>query len=514
MRSGVAVVIALAAACSLAAVGILRGTYAAGGSDSSCYALMAATFASGRLLPSSALVREVPWPDATKSFAPGGFIPSRFDSTAAAPVCAPGFSMLLAPLLSIGGDRMMFALTPLCGALLVWLAFVAARDLGGPVAGAVASVLVAASPAILYQVVQPMNDVTTAALWMGVFVSLAVERWTLAGICGGLALLVRPNLAPLAAIAALYIAWQAPAESRRRFFLAALPFVAILLTLNAAIYGGALRTGYGAAGNLFSLSVFPGNASRYAGWLMSTQTPFILLGLAAPFLVDARKRPPVFLALAFVGVTCALYFAYTPFDDWSYLRFLMPAIALLIVLSSVVLTELAARLGPRAGAALATAVTIVVALVCVRQAHDRLAFTLHALEQRYRSAGIVARDRLPAQAAVLTTWDSGAIRFHARKEAIVWDAIDPAWLDRSIHWLSEHDRPPYLLLESWEEPRFRARFGEQSALGRLDWPPKYEVDRVVRIYDPEDRARYWRGEHVATEYLWPLRNEKRKTKNE
>ena len=32
-----------------------RGTYAAGGSDSSCYALMADAFASGRLQPSSAL---------------------------------------------------------------------------------------------------------------------------------------------------------------------------------------------------------------------------------------------------------------------------------------------------------------------------------------------------------------------------------------------------------------------------------------------------------------------------
>ncbi len=29
--------------------------------------------------------------------------------------------------------------------------------------------------------------------------------------------------------------------------------------------------------------------------------------------------------------------------------------------------------------------------------------------------------------------------------------------------------------------------------------------RVVRIFDPSDRAKYDRGENVATEYLWPLR---------
>jgi hypothetical protein len=516
VRGGVAaaVAVAVAAACSLAAVGISRGTYAAGGSDSSCYALMAASFASGKLQPSSELASEVPWPDATKSFAPGGFIASRFDSTAAAPVCAPGFSLLLAPLLKFGGERAMFALTPISGALLVLLTYVAAARLGGPLAGSIASVLVAVSPTVLYQVVQPMNDVTTAALWMGVFVSLAAEKWALAGVWCGVALLVRPNLVPLAAISATYVAWQAQAGTRWRFFIAALPFVLVVLTLNAEIYGGMLRTGYGAVGNLFSASVFSGNASRYFRWLMATETPFILLGLTAPFVVDLRKLPQVFLALALVAATCAIYFAYTPFDDWSYLRFLLPAIALLLVLSSVVTVRVAERLGPRAGPMLSAAITAVVAVFCLRAANDRLAFALHALEQRYRSAGLVARDQLPERAALLTTWDSGAIRFHARKEAIVWDAIDPAWLDRGIAWLSEHERPPYVLLESWEEPRFRARFAEQSTFGRLDWPPKYEIDRVVRIYDPADRARFWRGEHVTTEYVWPLRNEKRKPKSE
>jgi hypothetical protein len=56
--------VAIAAAAGLAATGVFYGTYAAGGSDSSCYALMAEAFASGRLQPSSPLVSEVPWPDA------------------------------------------------------------------------------------------------------------------------------------------------------------------------------------------------------------------------------------------------------------------------------------------------------------------------------------------------------------------------------------------------------------------------------------------------------------------
>jgi hypothetical protein len=159
------------------------------------------------------------------------------------------------------------------------------------------------------------------------------------------------------------------------------------------------------------------------------------------------------------------------------------------------------------GRSLAVAVlTVALAIFCTYTARDRLAFNLKYLEQRYRSAGVVVRDRLPPNAVVLAVWDSGAVRFHGRKEALAWSALDPAWLDRSLLWLVAEGRAPYILVESWEEPAFRSRFSEQSDIGKLDWPPKYEIDRVVRIFDPRDRAKYDRGEDVNTEYLWPSRD--------
>ena len=150
------------------------------------------------LQPTSALVAQVPWPEAAKTFTPGGFVPSETNPSASAPVCAPGFSVLLAPLIAVGGSDAMFMLTPIAGALLVWLTFVAGRAIADPLAGAMAAVLVASSPAMLYQVVQPMNDVTTAALWMATFVALLRGAGRSLVSCCGLALLVRPNLLPLA----------------------------------------------------------------------------------------------------------------------------------------------------------------------------------------------------------------------------------------------------------------------------------------------------------------------------
>jgi asparagine N-glycosylation enzyme membrane subunit Stt3 len=201
----------------------------------------------------------VPWPDASKAFAPGGFVPSQSDPTASAPVCAPGFSLLLAPVVKLGGQNALFAVTPMAGALLVWLTFLAGRALAGPLAGAMAAVLVATSPVVLYQVVQPMNDVTTAALWMAVFVALASRRWAVAGICCGLALLVRPNLLPLTGVAGIFVL-AAPIPNPRSlipirraalFSVAALPCVLIILWLNASLYGGPLRSAISSASRFF-----------------------------------------------------------------------------------------------------------------------------------------------------------------------------------------------------------------------------------------------------------------------
>lgn len=69
---------------------------------------------------------------------------------------------------------------------------------------------------------------------------------------------------------------------------------------------------------------------------------------------------------------------------------------------------------------------------------------------------------------------------------------------------------PYLLLERREEGEFRQRFRGHSETGALDWPPRFVVDRQVRIFDPSDRARYLAGEAYSTENLTPRRQPRKK----
>ncbi len=69
--------------------------------------------------------------------------------------------------------------------------------------------------------------------------------------------------------------------------LGAFPFFVAVLALQNAMYGGPLSSGYGSFSQLFSLDHLGPNLARYPRWLVETETPFILVALAAPFVSRA-----------------------------------------------------------------------------------------------------------------------------------------------------------------------------------------------------------------------------------
>ncbi len=493
-----ATALSVIAALAVAIFSIVRGTWAAGGSDSSCYALMAEAFAHGAVQPHLPLANEAPWPDAALAFAPAGFIPSPVRPAAASPVCAPGFSLLMVPFRWLLGRDGIFLVTPVAAGLLVWCAAVIARSLANAIAGALAAILVATSPIVLFQAVQPMNDITTAMLWTAVVAVAAgkhAHRGLLVGVLTGVAVLVRPNLAPVAAVVAV---WSL-VESRAlfgRFLLASAPFVVLAALLSWVLYGHPLRVGYGSASDLFSVSYLSTNAAHYGRALLETQTPFPLLALACPWLVRRDQRRIVWLALGMTVVTIAVYLAYRPFDEWWYLRFLLPGLALAIALASAATTLIVRR------SFVVAALGLALAILALRTADAHDVFELQRLEARFRDTGEFVAERLPPNAVFFAVWQSGTLRFHAQREAIVWDSLAPAQFDRAARWLRERGLMPFVLVERWEEPRFRDRFTGASVFGALDWPPRYEIDRQVRIYALDDRDAYLAGRPVGTEYIW------------
>lgn len=496
-------VIAALAAIALMAFGVVKGTWAVGGSDSSCYALTAQAMAAGRLQPSSALATDAPWPNPSLTLAPGGFIPSPVRADAASPICAPGMSLLMAPFAMAFGRDAIFWLVPISAAFLVIASAFIASELGGATAGAVAAILIAATPIVLYQVVQPMNDVLTAALWISAIACAVRQRAVIAGVLIGFAILVRPNLAPLALIVAatpIVLQHARPSRSMAMMSAAAIPGVVTMLGLNQALYGSVIGSGYGDAARLFSAANIDDNLANFGRALLQTQYLVPLIGFAAPTVFTGMARRLSLLLVGAALVVTVVYVLYQPYPEWWYLRFLIPAIVLLLILTSAVAVDVASR--ARIGGLVPIA-AVVLAILGIRAADDRQAFALQRLEGRYRDAAQIVVDRLPSNAVLVTVWQSGSMRFHADRDTVMWDSMDPAWLDRAVTWLSARGLQPYFLFERREEGEFRSRFRDHSEFGALDWPPRIDINRLVRIYDPTDRARYLAGQDYATENIRP-----------
>jgi hypothetical protein len=136
-------------------------------------------------------------------------------------------------------------------------------------------------------------------------------------------------------------------------------------------------------------------------------------------------------------------------------------------------------------------------------ARDRRAFELRDLERPYVDAGTFVAERLTSRTAFLTVKDSGAVEYYAQRPTVLWDMLPSHSLDRALDFLRAQGLRPLLLVETTEEPEFRARFSGASAIGGLDWPPIARIGRTVRVYDPADRARYLAGATIQTIDVWP-----------
>ena len=145
-------------------------------------------------------------------------------------------------------------------AIAVW----ATGMLAGGMAGLIAAMLIAFSPVFLNQSFQPMSDVPVTAAWMLCFL-LVRNGWSVwAGVACGLAILIRPNLAPLAIVPFLI----APRKSA--FTMPVAVAGAVVAFMQWLWYGSPLQSGYGSAGELFAFANVLPNARHHFSWLIAT----------------------------------------------------------------------------------------------------------------------------------------------------------------------------------------------------------------------------------------------------
>jgi hypothetical protein len=505
--------------------GLTLGSTVAGGADSSGYISQAARWRAGSLVVAEPLIAGATWPDAARTFSPLGYVPGRSPGTIV-PSYPPGLPLQFALATLLGGNAALAVVVPLLGSLAVWVAYVLGRRLDGPLAGLVGSVLLAASPPFLAQLLQPMSDVPVTAWWAATLALLASarpRRLPLAGLAAGIAVMTRPNLVPLLAVLVPLVAWPLRPGSRPQIdrgraagtsqrlvlFLAGLILPLVLLALfNTRMYGAPWASGYGDASQLFTWPNVLPNLRRYGAWLVETHAPLVGLAIAGGLVTLLRpagpaQRPLAMTLVAFTAVTLACYLPYAAFESSAYLRFLLPAIAVAAVLAGAAWRRLAGRL-PVFASALATAVALgLVAGWGVKAAREDGAFDIARREVRYRAAAEWIRDHTSPDTLVLAAQHSGSVHHTAGRTVVRWDLLDPrpfpgpngpeAALDTLLRRRipDAAGRRVALVVDADEAAAFRARFGA-SELGALDWPPWAATGppSAVRIYRAEDRAAY------------------------
>jgi hypothetical protein len=472
----------------------------ASGADSYGYVSQAGLWRSGDLAVQQEIVRHVPWPNAQWTFAPLGYRPAAQDDRIV-PTYSPGLPLLMALFQAVLGYCGAYLIVPLCGGALVWLTYELGRRLFDstrvPLWGAL---LVATSPAFLFQVVWPMTDIPVATTWTAALLLIAVGRPLLAGLAMSATLAIRPNLVPLPAAVFL---WSVLRDYRFRksegwfrctvpLGLGLVPAVVGVAVLNARLYGSPLSSGYGNSADLYSWENFWPNAVNYGSWTVETQTAAVTVGLLfflAPrlFARASVPFPRVLLGGAIVGNLVSYLFYFT-FSDWWYLRFLLPIWPVMMLLTVASVDAAAGRWLPRVRVPVLAVIATFLAWHGARLALDRGVSALGRGERRYVDVARYVATHTDRRAVVIAEQHSGSIRHYAGRLTMRYDFLDENWLDGAAAYLQSIGRHPYILLESWEVAPFKQRFAGKNRLGALNWAPVavLDVPAPVALYDAVD----------------------------
>ncbi len=475
------------------AVAMRMSLFEARASDQWGYISQAALWTRGDLVVPQPLAAEAPWPDATWTFAPLGYRPGLLAATIV-PTYPPGLPLIMAPFVAVFGPFGAFIVVPLLGAVTIVVTFLLGTRIGGPACGLLASMLLMTSPVFLFQLRQPMSDVPVTAWWLLATLLVTTPSAAFAfggGLASAAAILTRPNLVPIAAVLGMFILLCAPTRFGTRlrhasiFAVGVLPGCIALALINLRLYGSPFESGYGSTEELFKIDYLGANLSSYPRWLVETETPFILFALLTPWFI---RGPLSWLFVAITAILAASYALYLPFDNWTYLRFLLPAIPLLLILSGGVVLHHTRRLP----APLSRWLVAAMCVVLMAWRWDSAGMQPPAPnDRRFAVVGEFVREPLPPNAILFSMQHSGSVRYYSGRPTLRWDLLHPEWLDRSLAFLRSKGYRPLFLLEEWEQPQFSARFAAHTKVGALDWQPIATYSGEIRtdIFDPADQGR-------------------------
>ena len=476
------------------AIGIYYGSFTAGGSDSYGYVSQASLWLKGSLRIEQPWVQQFSWPEREVTFAPLGYRPISPDGTIV-PTYASGLPILMAVFQGLFGPNGPFYVVPVLGTLALWFTYLLGREVSRSRSiGALAALFLLASPVFLAHLLLPMSDVPVAAGWtLAALLALKKPRPAAlaAGLVAGATLMIRPNLVLLALVPVItwLVTWRGRRPEIIRFALGLAPAIVAIAALNTYLYGSPLTSGYGALGDIYSWSSAWPNLKRYSLWLVQTQTPIVTLAmipLVVPSVFPVQTRTHARLCLASLLVlTLISYIFYSPFDSWTYLRFLLPAYPAMFVLMAMGIRFICAKLPIPLRAAAAMLICVICLAATFIFTRDQFIFEARTFQRRQIQAAEYVAELTPKTAVIICAEHSGSLRYYAHRITLRYDLLSEDKLDAALEELRAKGYRPYIVLDDWEEREFRKRFAAKNDAGRLDWNPIVTVktNPEVRIYD-------------------------------
>jgi hypothetical protein len=335
------------------------------------------------------------------------------------------------------------------------------------------------------------------------------------GAAAAFAVMIRPNLAPLAVVIAAtvmfadYTGWRRALVRLVAFGVLGSLGPALVLWSQAALYGHPLQSGYRVPmSSFFSLERVPYNAGLYPRMLAELHSWFAFAGLAfVPFGVRRMRSSPeaytrgllVLSAVGLIVVNYALYLPYLTYVGWFWLRFLLPALLALFLLLAAGLDHLRLSLQPRWGRLAHAALLpgLIIPWFGEEQIRPQVGYERMHMMERYLP------EVLPRNAVVLTYAHGGAIAAATGRPIVRIDYVEGEALDQVIRSLQRRGyRPVYVFDVAVEGAFIGGRF-KTMELGRLTWPARAELTSVTSIvyYDLADRESFFSGERWPTDVL-------------
>jgi len=477
-----ATIVACVAALGVTTLSLRYGAFVAGGSDAYGYLSQAYGWARGELPRPFAIPLTLPFAQGDWTQAPLGYRPGPEPHTMV-PTYSPGMPLLMAIAIRVADPIGPYLVVPFSAGAFVIATFLLARRMAGPAAGAAGAVIAATCPVALFLTLWPMTDVPAAALWTGAAAAALGDRrrdTIAAGACAALAILVRPNLVPLAVLPLLFrLKVDArPLRAAGLYCAIWMPAALVIAALNTAWYGSPLLSGYGSNASLYRASNIPINFPRFVEWISETESVAMLVA-AVPLIAVVRRAPmrwSVLLASAFFAATFLLYVSYIPFYAWWFLRFLLPGLGALFALAACGVVMLARQIRRPWGHAAASLVLLWIVWHAASYAKAlEMWGPFKASEHKYPDVGAFIARRMTPDSVFLAVQHSGTIRYYGGRHTLRYDMLDANTARRAIAELERLGLHPYLAIEDNEAQYVRKAFGF-GADAPLPWP------RVARMH--------------------------------